>query len=394
MLTAKRWSSNLLVNPVGFSQGGYTPPPLGLLFLAAMDPDTRIVDAAIGEDPFAYIELHRPRVVGVPIYTPQRHDSLEVLRFAKAHGCKTVAGGPHVGLMLPQLVENYGFFVDHFCVGDGERFWRDICRGDAMPDVYRDRGGDLDQLPLPAWDRVNYRAYPARGGGIFHDVNLTTEPRIPVIFGRGCNGSCTFCSTWWVQGKYRHHSLDWMTKHLAQLWDMGVRHLCFSDDCLTADREASLALFRTMAANWRFAFHGTTRADSLDDELAVAAAAAGCYQLAFGIESGSPTILAKMNKKTSIDTAFVAREACRKAGIWFTALIMTGYPGETAATRTEDAAFRAKLKAEDYGTTGAVWVFPGTALYQQCKRAGLIDDSFWLGEEPYYVYRGGLTDAM
>jgi len=35
---------------------------------------------------------------------------------------------------------------------------------------------------------------------------------------------------------------------------------------------------------------------------------------------------------------------------------------------------------------------PGTALYQACKDHGLIDDSFWLGDEPYYIYHGGLEN--
>jgi hypothetical protein len=33
-----------------------------------------------------------------------------------------------------------------------------------------------------------------------------------------------------------------------------------------------------------------------------------------------------------------------------------------------------------------LWIFPGTTLYTYCKRKGYIDDTFWLGQEPYKVY--------
>ena len=48
--------------------------------------------------------------------------------------------------------------------------------------------------------------------------------------------------------------------------------------------------------------------------------------------------------------------------------------------------FLKKLKADDVGTLGETWVLPGTVLYNRCKAEGLINDDFWLGPEPYYVY--------
>jgi len=140
-----------------------------------------------------------------------------------------------------------------------------------------------------------------------------------------------------------------------------------------------------------FYWTGTARTDEIDEELAIRMAKAGCYMLAFGVESGSPAVLKRMNKKSDPADAFTALAACRKAGIRFSALMIEGYPGsKTAVTKAEDATFRKALAPDAWGCAGHTMVFPGTALYQECKRAGLIDDSFWLGPEPYYIYRGGL----
>ena len=54
---------NLLVNPSSMVQLGYTPPPLGLLYIAAMNDDTYIVDAALGDDPYGFIYTNKPEIV-------------------------------------------------------------------------------------------------------------------------------------------------------------------------------------------------------------------------------------------------------------------------------------------------------------------------------------------
>ena len=378
---------NLLINPHSMRRS--CPPPLGLLYMAAMDTDTEIFNAPTDPSP---LDILQPRVVGVTVYTKGRHDSLRFLRHAKERGAVTVAGGPHVAVMLEQMVEHYGSFIDHFVIGDGELAWKAICDGQDVPQVVRMRVADLDTLPLPAWEKIDlarYAAMVAKEFTIHRGNDLTTLPRVSVVLGRGCSGHCAFCSTWWVNGKPRQHGTEWMAAHLALLWKIGARHLVFHDDCLTVDRQAVLDLCDVIG-KYNFSWFGTTRVDMLDTELAIRMANTGCYLLAFGVESGSQTILDRMQKKLDLSKAGVAREACRAANIHFRALIIRNYPGSTPKTDRETAAFLKKLQPDDTGSVGATWVFPGTALYQECKRTGLIDDDFWLGDEPYYTYQGGL----
>jgi anaerobic magnesium-protoporphyrin IX monomethyl ester cyclase len=380
--------TNLLVNGKCMTQLGYAPPPLGLLYLMGIDTRSVLVDAAIGQNYQEAIRKHQPRYVGTTMYTPGRHESLEILRFAKAMGAVTIAGGPHVSLMTEQLVDNYPF-VDHWVKGYGCMAWRQIVDGQPFDKVVEVPVEDLDGLPMPAWDRVNPLGYAARGWGVYRGINVGAAPRVSIIFGDGCGGKCTFCSTFWVKGPYRHHSPEWMDKELQFLWNLGVRHLVWQDDCLTVDREAFLELCKKLD-KYQFVWHGTTRADCIDDELATRMAETGCYQLAFGIEHGSQKILEKMHKNTNLEAAFAARAACKKAGIIFTALMMDGFPYGDEQTGKEDAEFRNKLAPDEWGSLGHLAVLPGTHIYKECVKAGLLDDSFWLGPEPWYVYHGGL----
>lgn len=379
-------SMNLLLNPACMKLHDHAPPPLGLLYMAAMDADTQVYDETI--HPELDLKKAQPRVVGVPVYTRKRHASLDRLRAAKKAGAITVAGGVHVATMLDQMVEHYSSFIDYFVVGDGELAWQAICAGGDVPQVLRMRVEDLDALPLPAWELIDYRQYPVGAAEGRGGCDLAEEPRVSIVLGRGCSGACTFCSAWWVNGKARTHGKEWMNKHLTLLWDMGVRHLVFWDDSLTMDRQASMDLLDVLG-QFDFSWCGTARADEIDEGLALRMAQAGCFQLSFGLESGSQAILDRMNKKAKVADAFMAIAACQVAGIRFGALMIDGFPYSTPETDREDREFRQRLGVNT-GSVGHTMVFPGTVLYQECKRAGLIDDSFWLGKSPYYIYGSGL----
>jgi radical SAM superfamily enzyme YgiQ (UPF0313 family) len=401
---------NLLINPSSMIQLGYTPPPLGLLFLAATDKDTRIIDMARypNFDIEAFLDKEKPVVVGVPIYTVGRKESFRLLSMAKTKGAITVAGGPHVDIMRTMKwkpFEKYPY-IDVLVFGDGEAAWKHVCdQANAITDPLERRWAirdlmyqtdpknppNLDTLSLPAYEKIDYQSYPDRVGTMsFHRGHyLNSTPRYSVVFGRGCDGDCTFCSTWWVHGKYHHHGIEWMRKHFDQLTTLGAQHLCFQDDCLTVDKPASLQLFKLME-EYNFSCFGSTRVDHMDDELAQASARAGFYEWSFGIESGSQKMLDIMHKRTDLGAAFYARDAVRRAGMRFTALMIQGFPHETDETRRETEYFMSRLQPDGYGSLGHTMILPGTKLYQECKKAGLLNDDFWLTDEPYYVYRGGL----
>jgi anaerobic magnesium-protoporphyrin IX monomethyl ester cyclase len=97
-------------------------------------------------------------------------------------------------------------------------------------------------------------------------------------------------------------------------------------------------------------------------------------------------MLDKMGKQASVQQAKEATRATQAAGIRVTALLIIGNVGETPETINETIDFSNETDPEDVGSVGGLWIFPGTVLYQQAKRAGLIDDSFWLTNQPVQIY--------
>ncbi|MEK7720826.1 MAG: radical SAM protein, partial [Elusimicrobiota bacterium] len=390
----------LLVNPQGTEQGGYSSPPLGLLYLAGTLQkggfEVRVVDGCVDgpEALAAALSGFRPDIAGITCLTPERGKALAAARQVKDFDAKilTVMGGVHPTIMHDQLLRHYPF-VDLAVIGEWESAMLEIAMGKPAAEiagiVYR-RGGEifktaarvyeknLDSIPFPAWQLVNLKKYPSRGFGTVNGVDLAGEPRVSVIFSRGCSGRCAFCSTWWIWRGWRRRSAANMADEMELLYrDFGIRHFCFADDSMTVDREGVIALCgEIISRRMKIAFHATTRTDCVDAEMLARMKEAGCYTIAFGIETASPELLAKMGKESTVAASERAIALCRQAGIRTTALIIAGGVGETWKTIEKTAAFLRRTRPDEVGCVGGLWILPGTKLYRECAGRGIISDDF------------------
>lgn len=411
-----RFTKVLLVNPPKVDQGGYKPSPLGLLYLGAYlkkyckQIEVKMVDGAI-EGEWAVIKTlkdFKPELVGISALTPGRHQGLWVANTAKKllPQSKTVFGNIHPSLMGKQMMENYSV-VDYVIRGEGEETLFELVSGKNLIDIkglswrnkkkvvenpQRPMIKDLNSVPSPAWELVNPHIYPPRGEGIVNGVDLAHEVRFPLIFSRGCMGACTFCSSWMIWKGYRWRNGKLVADEVESLVNrFGAKHFVFQDDTLTGSRKDIMLFCREiLKRKLKIAIYGTTRVDQVDIRMLRLMKKAGFYELSYGIESGSPGMLVKINKRTDLAMIERAIKLTKHAGIKANALMMYGLPQETEKDKILSKKIIKKMKPDEVGTVGSVWVFPGTALYEQAKHAGLINDSFWLGPKPYYIYRGGI----
>ncbi|MBF0499252.1 MAG: radical SAM protein [Candidatus Riflebacteria bacterium] len=401
----------LLINPYETEQDGFTNPPLGLLYLAgALLPngfDVRIVDGCREgrEAVISALRDFQPHLVGITCLTPGRHKAIDAARMAKelVAGCRVIFGGAHPTIMWRQMLVHYND-IDVIVIGEGEGSLLEIAQGRELSSIpgIAFRGSDgiprqtsvrpliqnLDQIHFPAWHLIDIRKYQPRGNRIFRGIDLSAEPRISIIYSRGCTGHCDFCSTWWIWRGWRHRSPGNMVDEIELLYNKyGVRHFCFADDAMTVNREATIQLCNEIIARkLSIAFHVTTRTDCVDIEMLKKLKAAGCYTIAFGIETGSSELLASMGKENEIQRSISAIKWCRKVGIPVTALIIIGNVGENEKTLSETMDFLKKTHPDEVGCVGGLWILPGTKLYRDCRARGLIDDDFWLSDEPFQTY--------
>ncbi len=82
-----------------------------------------------------------------------------------------------------------------------------------------------------------------------------------------------------------------------------------------------------------------SRVDRVDDSVLAAMKKSGCYEVEYGVESGSQRILDAMDKRATIEQAKHALQATYDAGIKSKVFLVHGYPGEDDASTTETMRF-------------------------------------------------------
>jgi len=390
----------LLVNPHETTQGGYFPPPTGLLYLHSMLVHNGIeadwVDGNLVGFPaiLAKMDEFKPDIVGISILTPGRHRGLEVARAAKERGHTVIMGGAHSTLMYEQLLTAYSSIVDFACTGAGE--WTILGLAQELDRIFipnlawcdngqvihnTHRLSSINDYPFPSWDTVDWGAYNARHAG----------PR--VISSRGCPwGRCIFCSVGVQWPQYEIRSPENVVSELEWLVEIGQPNLTFADDTLNGDLLAAKRLMRLIIQRGlKISFYATMRVDRVDEELLTLMHDAGCYEISYGVEVGDPETLRIYAKGASINQAERTIKLTQQAGMRACALMI--YHG--IHWRKVDPISRAwlnRIKATNIGSVDGLWILPGTELYRAMVSKGYMDDSFWLGPEPFRIYDGELDD--
>ncbi len=207
------------------------------------------------------------------------------------------------------------------------------------------------------------------------------KPFTTMLSSRGCHYSCSYCP-------YRiGHGTKWRARSAKNVVDEieecvrrhGVREILFRDPLFTADKEraieiSDLIVERGIKVDWRC----ETRADLASEEMIDAFARAGCREINFGVESGSPEILERVRRvaipRERIRAIF---ERCRRVGIETMAFFIIGLPGETEQTVEQTIELALELCPDVVQFTAAT-PYPNTPYYEQLKAEGLLSEDWSL----------------
>jgi len=118
------------------------------------------------------------------------------------------------------------------------------------------------------------------------------------------------------------------------------------------------------------------RADRVDTELFKKLKRAGCYRVAFGVETGNEKVLKAINKGLTLSQIRKAFKLAKCAGLETYAFLMFGLPGETEKTMRETIEFTKELDP-DYPKAAITIPLPGTPLFRKLQEAGAIKTYDW-----------------
>ncbi len=159
-------------------------------------------------------------------------------------------------------------------------------------------------------------------------------PSTSLMSSRGCNGTCTFCARPFMGEKYRAHSADYtvgMIDHLVTVY--GIRDIMFYDDNFLLDKKRVVKICEALLKkDYTISWSCLARPEITSDELFGLIKKAGCWQIAFGIESADQGILETIKKKATVERMSEVIRKTNEAGIHSRGYFMIGCPGETKET--------------------------------------------------------------
>ena len=331
-------------------------PSIGLLLLAAkareIGYDPMIIESDLeGLTPQKVAQMvleQNPKFLGITLFTVGVFNASIIAKIVREKNPNIVilVGGPHISSMGYETMEKFSEF-DVSVIHEGELILENLLNSienntplsEVNGIMYRDESGairrtapppnieDLDSLPRPAWDLL-----PNFPEGYL--PSIYDYPRAPVATysaSRGCPFLCEFCDTSTFGGKIRYnspqHVYDTM-KHLSEKY--GVKHLQFVDDLFVAHNQRVQEFSKLLIANpIDMTWSCTARVNTVKPDTLKLMKEAGCWEISFGLESGSDFLLDEMKKSQKVSTAVDAVKWTHEAGIRVKGLFMLGYPGET-----------------------------------------------------------------
>jgi len=365
---------------------------IGLMSLAALvKQHGHQVEAFIGsgeKDIAATILRYRPDIACFTCTTGEHIWAIAVGRELKRRGSIfTIFGGPHP-TFFPDLIEEEG--VDCVCRGEGEYPLLDLvqafARGEGMtliPNLYfkspqgvlgnepRALIGDLDSLPFPA--REIYDKYRP----------LQENPTKHFVVSRGCPFQCSYCyNHLWKRiyaGKgpfLRFKSPEYALRELEDTrrrYKLGTVY--FEDDVFIARKIWVKEFLHGYRSRINLPFICKVQANAVTEEVADLLAAAGCYCVSLGIETGDEGLRRMVLNKQISDTQII--RACRilkKRGIEILTLNMMALPGETLSQALKTVALNTAVGA-DHPWCSILQPYPNTGIEQYAVERGLLEKS-------------------
>lgn len=345
------------------------------------------------------IRAFDPDLIGVScLFSNRGKEALRLCEISKQEipEAHVMMGGQHPS-GFPKLV-TYPF-VDYMMFGESENSLIELLEaintgsdlGKVSQIILKKDGGywksrqlrlpDVAVTPYPAWDLVKLEKYWAAGLSEY-EVNDEGEKRFMVmISSRGCPHACGFCTApMMTERRYKYRRLEDIVKEIRLYADKyGTREIHFWDDNFFINKRRTKELLRGLVeATPEVSYQVPSGAEvnALDEEMIDLMARARFKKVFMAVESPNEEIQSThIEKKVKLHRVRELVGKLRSVGIISEGSFMVGFPHETR--QQVDETFR---KVKEFGfdriSISIVNPLPGTALYEQCEREGLLPPDF------------------
>jgi len=393
-------------------QFGAVTEPLGLAYIAgylvSKNISVRIIDAPAekmsGDDIVKSILNQGEDIIGISMLTPSFGVVRDLCRKIRQtlKDCMIVLGGPHCTALPEQTLQEIPE-ADIVCIGEGEKTMAEIAEKDKKSDFRSIKGicyrsGDkiirteersyireLDTIPPPARHLLPMEQYHLTASRVEGDSYCPT-----IIVARGCPFSCTYCSRTFGR-TFRAHSVKRIVEEIQALVDMyQISQINIEADTLTAKKKFITELCKALidsGLSKKIKWTCESRVDTVDKEILRLMRKAGCWQISYGVETGSQRLLDLINKSVTLKQIEDTFKITKRAGITIRGFFMLGLPTETREESIATIEFAKKLDPLWAQFTITV-PYPGTVMFDELDRAGQIKSYDWSSYNTWSGWKG------
>ena len=340
--------------------------------------------------PDHFFRENKAHVFGITATTFTRFKAIELARCIKNVNseAKVVVGGVHFSHCAEDTLQNIGE-IDFVVRGEGELTFVELVKHierqesfEGLAGVSYRRGNQIVHNPdqrntfnadeIPQYNRFSWEEYPEYLMGYSERL-----PALSVMSSRGCPYRCVFCAKAFT--KYRLRKPECVVAEIVSLkQSFGIEAFNFLDLTFTASEYHVRAMCRELIdRKVQIQWWCESRAN-VNTNLLNLMREAGCVSIALGIESGSPRILAGIQKDVTLDQVDTFCRRSIQLGINMNAYFMYSLPGETKEDVKETIDFAAHLQGLGVGVPGfqPAMIFPGTQLEKIAKMKGILQPDF------------------
>jgi radical SAM superfamily enzyme YgiQ (UPF0313 family) len=401
--------------------GGVYMPPLGLANLAAFirqhGYSVKIIDCCVLNLTLTSLIKHilsdNPKYVGITAVTISINKAATLAKILKEQkpSLKIIVGGCHISALPEETMKGFSQF-DIGVIGEGEftavELLQALEKKDSLDKVkgiiFRENGAlkineprplieNLDTLPFPAWDLLPdiTKFYRPAGFG-FKRLPVTS-----LLTLRGCPMRCTFCSEMPFAKTCRAYSPEYVIETMKFLkYHYGIKELMIYDGTFVINEQRLIRLCELMVKerlNLVWSCNG--RINLMTREILKLMKHAGCWSIAYGIESGSQEILDFIQKDIDLAKVYQVLTWTKKEGILAKGYFMIGHLVENKESIRSTLNFILNSDL-DLLTLTYFSPLPGTLDYTRANQYGRFNNNWDLLSfyNPVFIPKGLNKEMM